>query len=43
MRLLYRFFEPQEGRILIAGKDIKDLDLDSLRRAVAVVPQVRKT
>ncbi|KOB65492.1 putative ATP-binding cassette sub-family B member 7 [Operophtera brumata] len=39
VRLLYRFFEPQSGNILIAGQNIKDLDLASLRKAVAIVPQ----
>ena len=39
MRLLYRFFDPLEGRILIAGQDIRCVELDSLRRAVGVVPQ----
>ena len=39
MRLLYRFFDPLEGRILIAGQDIQNVDLDSLRQAVGVVPQ----
>lgn len=40
VRLLYRFFEPQEGRILVGGKDIKEMDINSLRKAIAVVPQV---
>ncbi|KAL1487296.1 hypothetical protein MTO96_008080 [Rhipicephalus appendiculatus] len=39
IRLLYRFFDPSDGRILINGQDIKTLELDSLRRAIAVVPQ----
>jgi len=39
VRLLYRFFEPQKGRICIGGKDIQAVELDSLRKAVAVVPQ----
>lgn len=39
VRLLYRFFEPTEGTIKIGGYDIKDIDLDSLRRSIAVVPQ----
>ncbi|KAJ0179659.1 hypothetical protein K1T71_004250 [Dendrolimus kikuchii] len=39
VRLLFRFFEPQSGNILIAGQNIKDLDLASLRRAIAIVPQ----
>lgn len=40
MRLLYRFFEPDSGEILIAGKNIKDLQLENLRSAISVVPQV---
>ncbi|XP_003738311.2 ATP-binding cassette sub-family B member 7, mitochondrial [Galendromus occidentalis] len=39
VRLLYRFFDPIDGRILINGQDIKDVNLDSLRRGIAVVPQ----
>lgn len=39
-RLLYRFFEPQSGSILIGGQNINDVDLDSLRRSIAIVPQV---
>ena len=39
VRLLYRFFEPSSGEIKIAGSNIKDVDLSSLRRAIAIVPQ----
>ncbi|XP_065201952.1 iron-sulfur clusters transporter ABCB7, mitochondrial [Planococcus citri] len=39
VRLLYRFFEPDCGEILIAGKNIKDLNLENLRSAISVVPQ----
>lgn len=39
VRLLYRFFEPNGGTISIGGQNISDVDLDSLRRAIAVVPQ----
>ncbi|CAH0626872.1 unnamed protein product [Chrysodeixis includens] len=39
VRLLFRFFEPQSGNITIAGQNIKDVDLHSLRKAIAVVPQ----
>lgn len=39
VRLLYRFYEPRVGRITIAGQDIRSLDLESLRRAIAIVPQ----
>lgn len=38
---MFRFFEPDSGRILIGGHDIKDLDIESLRKAIAIVPQVR--
>lgn len=41
VRLLYRFYDPKDGRILVAGHDIQDLTVDSLRRAVGVVPQVK--
>jgi len=41
IRLLYRFFEPQQGQILIGGQNISEVDLDSLRKTIAVVPQVR--
>ncbi|KAI5697831.1 hypothetical protein M8J76_000645 [Diaphorina citri] len=39
IRLLYRFFEPNAGAIYIDGKNINDVDLDSLRRHIAIVPQ----
>ncbi|XKL64709.1 hypothetical protein PGB90_004795 [Kerria lacca] len=39
VRLLYRFFEPDSGEILISGKNIKDLELDTLRKSISVVPQ----
>lgn len=39
MRLLYRFYDPADGRILVGGKDVRDVTLDSLRRSIGVVPQ----
>lgn len=39
VRLLYRFYDPQEGQILIGDNNIRDVMLDSLRRSVGVVPQ----
>lgn len=39
VRLLYRFFEPKNGRILIGNNDIRDVELDSLRRTISIVPQ----
>ncbi|KAJ9126554.1 Iron-sulfur clusters transporter atm1, mitochondrial [Naganishia onofrii] len=38
-RLLFRFYDSQGGRILIDGQDIKDVQLESLRKAIGVVPQ----
>lgn len=40
VRLLYRFYDPQSGHIYINGQDIRYVDIDSLRQAVGVVPQV---
>ena len=39
VRLLYRFFDPATGNILINGKNIRDVDVDDLRRTIAIVPQ----
>jgi ATP-binding cassette subfamily B protein len=38
-RLLFRFYDPSEGRILMDGQDLRDLTQASLRAAIAVVPQ----
>ncbi|THH18205.1 hypothetical protein EW146_g2748 [Bondarzewia mesenterica] len=38
-RLLYRFYAPTSGRILIDGQDIARVKLQSLRKQVGVVPQ----
>jgi len=37
--LLPRFYDPQEGRVLLDGADVRDLKLTSLRRAIGVVSQ----
>lgn len=39
LRLLFRFYDVQAGRILVDGQDIRDVDLASLRKAIGVVPQ----
>ena len=41
LRLLYRFYDlkNEEGRILIDGRDIRDVTQSSLRQAIGVVPQ----
>lgn len=38
-RLLYRFYDITGGSISIDGQDIRNLTLESLRRAIAIVPQ----
>ena len=38
-RLLYRFYDVDAGSIRIDGQDISTVTLDSLRRAIAIVPQ----
>lgn len=37
--LLHRHFDPQGGRVLLAGEDLRDLALADLRRTVAVMGQ----
>src|SRR4051812_6317031 len=38
-RLLYRFYDPTAGRILIDGQDIADVQQRTLRGAIGIVPQ----
>lgn len=38
-RLLFRFYEPGRGRILIDGQNIADVQQGSLRAAIGMVPQ----
>ena len=38
-RLLFRFYEPQSGRILIDGQNITEVKQVSLRAAIGMVPQ----
>lgn len=39
VRLLCRFYDPQQGTIQLNGKDIKDYDLKALRKEIALVSQ----
>ncbi|XP_018350170.1 PREDICTED: ATP-binding cassette sub-family B member 7, mitochondrial [Trachymyrmex septentrionalis] len=39
VRLLYRFFEPDNGNIYINSHNIRDVDLDDLRQCISIVPQ----
>ena len=38
-RLLYRFYDVQQGRITIAGQDIKRVTQASVRQSIGIVPQ----
>nr|WP_240980455.1 ABC transporter ATP-binding protein/permease [Ramlibacter agri] len=38
-RLLYRFYDVQQGRIAIAGRDVRDVTQGSVRQAIGIVPQ----
>jgi ATP-binding cassette subfamily B protein len=39
VRLIARMADPTEGRVVVDGQDVAGLRQDSLRRAIAVVPQ----
>ena len=39
VKLLARFYDPQDGRIVVDGYDLRDLDLDAYRRQLGYVPQ----
>ncbi len=39
VKLLARLYDPNEGRVLLDGKDLRDYDLADLRRSVSVVFQ----
>uniref|UniRef100_A0A6V2Q6L2 Uncharacterized protein n=2 Tax=Ditylum brightwellii TaxID=49249 RepID=A0A6V2Q6L2_9STRA len=39
LRMLYRFYEPDKGSITLGGHNMKDLTTESVRKAIAVVPQ----
>lgn len=39
LKLVFRFYDLKEGRILLDGKDIRSIDLDNLRNTIGVVPQ----
>jgi ATP-binding cassette subfamily B protein len=38
-RLLFRFYDIQQGRITIAGQEIRDVTQASVRQAIGIVPQ----
>ena len=39
INLLLRFFDPNQGQVLIDGMDIKEVTLNSLRHQIGLVPQ----
>ncbi|KAJ2454985.1 ATP-binding cassette-type vacuolar membrane transporter Hmt1 [Coemansia sp. RSA 2336] len=39
LRLLFRFYDVQSGRILIDGQDIRSVQQTDLRQAIGIVPQ----
>jgi subfamily B ATP-binding cassette protein MsbA len=39
LSLLLRFYDPQQGRVLIDGNDLRELTLDSLREQIGIVTQ----
>jgi len=39
VKLLFRYFEPSQGKILIDGEDIRKLDITGYRRRLAIVHQ----
>lgn len=39
VKLLFRFYDPTQGAVLIDGQDIKAVTQDSLRKAIGIVPQ----
>jgi ATP-binding cassette subfamily B protein len=39
LKLLMRFYDPTEGQVLVDGVDLRDFDLDSLRRQIGIVSQ----
>ena len=38
-QMLLRFYDPQQGKVTLDGIDLRDLDRDDFRKAIALVPQ----
>ncbi|KAK8006154.1 hypothetical protein PG991_012451 [Apiospora marii] len=39
MRMLFRYYNPTSGSILVDGHDVQDITIDSLRQYIGIVPQ----
>ncbi len=38
-RMLFRYYNPDAGRIIVDGNDVQNITIDSLRKEIGVVPQ----
>jgi ATP-binding cassette subfamily B protein/subfamily B ATP-binding cassette protein MsbA len=39
LSLLLRFYDPQQGRVLVDGRDVREFQYRSLRKQISIVPQ----
>jgi ABC-type multidrug transport system fused ATPase/permease subunit len=39
LQLLFRMYDPEQGRVTIDGQDLKECKMDSFRRLITVIPQ----
>jgi len=39
LSLLLRFYDPQQGRVLVDGQDVREFQYRTLRRQISIVPQ----
>jgi ATP-binding cassette, subfamily B, bacterial len=39
LSVLLRFYDPQKGRVLVDGRDIREFQYQTLRRQISIVPQ----
>jgi len=39
LHLLFRMYDPEQGRVLIDGQDVKECKLESFRKYISVIPQ----
>ena len=37
--LLFRIYAPEEGRVFIDGQDISELNFESFRKYISIIPQ----
>ncbi|KIV79690.1 hypothetical protein PV11_07237 [Exophiala sideris] len=39
LKLLFRFYDPEQGRILIDGQDVRQIAMEDFRNHIAIIPQ----